>query len=165
MDTRCSWGEMKRKIAAFAVALCCAVVLTGCRDPEARVHQAIRNDAVQLAVAAADLAHRGGLADHDVFARSLQTLPYDTRRGFGSFRWEGDAMRVPVSFSTNIQKTEAEGAGRYSARSCAVLSVDSRAVELLPADCPADIPLEYGSYDVADYRLPGITRKVQSRWQ
>lgn len=156
---------MKRQIAAVAVALCCAVVLTGCRDPEAAVHQQIRNDAEELAVAAADLAHRGGLADHDVFARSLRTLPYDTRRGFGSFRWEGDTMRVPVSFSTNIQKTEAEGAGRYSARSCADLSVDSRTVELVPADCPADIPLEYGSYDVADYRLPGITRKVQSRWQ
>lgn len=141
-----------------------AVLLTGCRDPVASVHNQIRHDAEELAVAAADLAHRGGLRDHEAFEISLRTLPYATTRGFQGFRWEGDTLHALVSFSSNIQKTEAEGAGRYSARSCADFTADFRAVKLVPADCPTDIPLEYGSSNVADYLLPEISRDVQSRW-
>jgi hypothetical protein len=69
-----------------------------------------------------------------------------------------------VSFSSNIQKTEAEGAGRYSAASCAHFRADSRTVSLMPAICPADIPLAYGSDNPDIYQLPEITQKVQSRW-
>lgn len=156
---------MRRASWPVAILLCCAVLLTGCRNPESRVHSQIRHDADELAVAAADLAHRGGLSDHKALEISLQTLPEMTRRGFGAFRWEAGALHVPVSFSSNIQKTEAEGAGRYSARSCADFTVDSQFVSLVPADCPAEVPLEYGSNDVVDYRLPEITKKVQSRWR
>lgn len=155
---------MRRASWLVAILLTGAVLLTGCRDPEASVHNQIRRDAEELAVAAADLAHRGGLRDHKAFETSLRTLPYATTRGYQGFRWEGETMHALVSFSSNIQKTEAEGAGRYSARSCADFTADLRSVKLVPADCPTDIPLEYGSSHVADYRLPEISRDVQSRW-
>jgi hypothetical protein len=116
-------------------------------------------------VATADLAHRGGLQDHKAFRTSLRNLPYSTTRSFGDFHWQDGTLHVLVSFSSNIQKTEAEGAGRYSALSCADLTVDSQTVKLVSADCPADAPLEYGSRDVADYRLPEISRDVRSRWR
>jgi predicted small secreted protein len=143
--------------------LLCTFLLTGCRDPEADVHNQIRHDAEELSDAAADLARRGALQNHSDFQTSLRALPYSTTRGFRDFRWEGDALHVLVSFSSNIQRTEAEGAGRYSALSCANLTVDSETVELLPASCPAEVPLEYGSHDPVDYQLPEIRRKVQNR--
>ena len=59
------------------------------RSPESRVHSQIRNDAEELAVAAADLAHRTGLRDQAAFQDSLQSLPETTRRGFRKFHWEG----------------------------------------------------------------------------
>ncbi|PTT61442.1 hypothetical protein DBR22_18920 [Arthrobacter sp. HMWF013] len=67
-------------------------------------------------------------------------------------------------FSSSVQRTEAEGAGRYSARSCAEFTADSRSVKLMPADCPEDVPLQYGSSNVTDHRLPEINKTVQSRW-
>ncbi|MBT2538531.1 hypothetical protein [Arthrobacter sp. ISL-69] len=75
-------------------------------------------------MAAADLAHRGDLEDHKACETSLRTLPYATTCGFRDFGWEGGALHVLVSFSSTIQKTEAEGAGRYSARACADFTVD-----------------------------------------
>lgn len=155
---------MRRANWPMAILLSGAVLLTGCRDPEASVHNQIRHDAEELAIAAADLAHRGALRDPKAFETSLRTLPYTTTRGFRDFRWEGGALHVLVSFSSSIQKTEAEGAGRYSALSCADFTADSQAVKLMPSGCPAEVPLEYGSSDVTDYRLPEISRKVQSRW-
>jgi hypothetical protein len=128
------------------------------------VHDQIRHDAAELSLATADLAYRGDLQDHKAFRTSLRNLPSSTTRGFGEFRWQKGTLHVLVSFSANIQKTEAEGAGRYSARSCADLTVDSKTVKLESADCPADVPLEYGSSEVADYRLPDTNREVRSRW-
>lgn len=113
-----------------------ALLLTGCRDPESQVHDQIRHDAKELAVATADLAHRGGLQDHKAYRTSLRSLPYSTTRGFGDFHWQDRTPHVLVPLSSTIQGTEAEGAGRYSARSCADLTVDSQTVKLVPQPPP-----------------------------
>jgi hypothetical protein len=155
---------MKRRLRPWAVVGCCALLLTGCRNPESRVHDQIRQDAKEKAVAAADYVHREGLMNHQAFEAHLRTAPEKTVRSYRNFRWEGDVPYVLVSFSSNIQKTEVEGAGRYSAVSCSHLRADSKTVSLIPAVCPADIPLAYGSDNPDIFQLPEIAQKVQSRW-
>jgi hypothetical protein len=155
---------MRRGFRLAAVLLSCALLLSGCRSPESKVHGQITKDAEEMAIAAADIAHRSGLQDQEAFETSLRSLPETTLRGLRNFRWHNGALLVFVSFSSTVQRTEAEGAGRYSARSCAEFTVDSRSVKLLPADCPEDVPLKYGSNNVTDHRLPEINKRVQSRW-
>lgn len=164
-DLKSLVGEIMKKYRLTAM-LCTIIALTSCTDTEARVNNSLKHAAEELVSAVSDATYREGFSDHAAFEKALRLLPDQkvTTRSFRSFRWEGDALHAVVSFSNSAQKTEAEGTGRYSARACAELVVTAREIRLMPTPCPAKVPLRYGSTEVADYELPEIKKRVESRY-
>lgn len=158
-------GDIMKNYRLTAM-ICMSVALTSCTDTEARVNASLKHEAEELVTAVSDATYRNGFRDYDALENTLRLLPDQkiVSRSLRNLRWEGDTLHAVVSFSNAAQRTEAEGAGRYSARACGELIVAASEIRLTPTPCPADIPLRYGSSEVADYTLPEIMKKVERRY-
>lgn len=146
--------------------ICMTMALTSCTDTEASVNSSLKHEAEELVTAVSDTTYRNGFRDRDALEETLRLLPDQkiVTRSLRNFRWEGDTLHAVASFSNSAQRTEAEGAGRYSARACGELIVTAGEIRLTPTPCPANIPLRYGSTEVADYKLPEIKKRVERRY-
>jgi hypothetical protein len=146
--------------------ICMTLALTGCTDTEASVNSSLKHEAEELVIAVSDATYRNGFRDHDALEKTMRLLPdqKNVTRSLGSFRWDSDTLHAIVSFSNSAQRTEAEGGGRYSARACGELIVTVSDIRLIPTPCPENIPLRYGSTEVADYKLPEIKKRVERRY-
>lgn len=141
--------------------------LTACTDTEGRVNNGLRQEAEKLVDDVADATYRNGFRDRDALEKTVQLLPDQkiVARGIRDLHWEGDNLLAVVSFSSSAQQTEAEGSGRYSAVSCGKLSINIDKIRFDPIVCPDNIPLEYGSTKVIDYKLSKIEKNVESKWR
>jgi hypothetical protein len=141
--------------------------LTSCTDTEASVNSSLKHEAEELVISVSDATYRNGFRNHDALEETLRLLPDQkiVTRSLRNFRWEGDTLHAVVSFSNSAQRTEAEGAGRYSARACGELIVTAGEIRLTATTCPTNIPLRYGSAEVADYKLPEIKKRVERRYR
>lgn len=154
------------------IAIVCMVAtltaLTACVAPtEDRVNNALRQEAERLVDDISDATYRNGFRDRDALERTVRLLPDQkiVTRGMQNLHWEGDNLLAVVSFSSSAQQTEAEGSGRYSAISCGKLTINIDEIRFDPIVCPDNIPLEYGSTQVIDYKLAKIEKKVESKWR
>lgn len=154
------------KNSRLAATICITMALTSCTDTEASVNSSLNHEAEELVTAVSDATYRNGFRDRDALEETLRLLPDQkiVTRSLRNFRWEGDTLHAVVSFSNSAQRTEAEGAGRYSARACGELIVTAGEIRLMPTPCPANIPLRYGSTEVADYKLPAIQKRVERKY-
>lgn len=150
--------------------VCMVSTLTACGfgvDTEDSVNNTLRQSAERLVDDVADATFRNGFRDRDALEKTVQLLPDPkiAARGIRDLHWEGDNLLAVVSFSSSAQQTEAEGSGRYSARSCGKLTINIDEILFDPIICPDNIPLEYGSTKVIDYKLAKIEKNVESKWR
>lgn len=150
----------------LTATICMTMALTSCTDTKASVNSSLKHEAEELVTAVSDATYRNGFRDHDALEKTLRLLPDQkiVTRSLRDFRREGATLHAVVSFSNSAQRTEAEGAGRYSARACGELIVTAGEIRLTPAPCPANIPLRYGSTEVSDFKLPAIKKRVERRY-
>lgn len=144
--------------------------LTACGfgvDTKDRVNNTLRQGAERLVDDVADATYRNGFRDRDALEQTVRLLPDQkiVTRGMQNLHWEGDNLLAVVSFSSSAQQTEVEGSGRYSAISCGKLTINIDEILFDPMICPDNIPLEYGSTKVIDYKLSKIEKNVESKWR